>query len=257
MKRTRQTQRIAALRYMLVVAVLAILPIVLLFVVNINIVAEFIQHKFNTEPYQIFESSINYLSLAVTVLLGIVVYEQAQKINNLEISQYEVFLGVTGLDNDYSMGDVLLMENSHLESGFQLVHSYGNTAKSFLTNLQLDIGPREKVILFPLMFVVKSSTLITALLFQKIALEISAGELTSGRKEFIGDAEPIYELFEDNSKFVFAIGTMIPKNLEIEEVIVTLDITVNDQICREHQKKVIVKLNNINNTFYLCSSESR
>lgn len=254
MKRTKRAQ---FLRYLLVVSALAVLPIVLLFVVNINTVAEFIQNKLRPESYEMFDSLISYLSLAVTVLLGIVVYEQAQKINDLESSQYEVFLGATGLDNDYSLGDVLLMGNNPFDADFQPIQSYDNAGKSFLTNLQTDFGPPEKAILFPLVFVIKSSTLITTMIFQKIIFEISDGGIVLNKKEFTSSAEPIHELFEDNSKFVFAMGTMIPENLKIEEVRITFDVLLCDQICREHQKRIAVKLKKFNDTFYLCSSKSK
>ena len=253
----KMAKPVQILWHMVVVAVLAVLPVVLLFVVSVDTVAEFIQNELHTEPYQIFDSSISYLSLAVTVLLGIVVYEQAQKINDLESSQYEVFLGATGLDNDYSLGDVLLMENNHLDSDFHPIQSYDNVGKSFLANLQTDFGPPEKAMLFPLIFVIKSSTLITTLIFQKIIFEISAEGMIFGRKEFTSNAEPIHELFEDNSKFVFTMGTMIPESLKIEEVKITLDVMLCDQICREHKKRIVVKLKNFNDTFYLCSSKSK
>lgn len=242
--------------YAIVIAILVILPILFLFFVNIGGVTKFVKCRLSMEPYQLFESSINYLSLAATILLGIVVYRQEQKINDLESSQYEVFLGVVGLDNDYSLGDFLLAGKCPPNPDFVTLQSYSSLDKSFLTSLHFDSEKSGKPEVIPLVFLVKSCTLITAMHFQKIALEIASKNSVHYQKEFICDDTPVYGLFEDNSKFSLGIGITLPEEVEIDEIKVGFSVTINDQICRVHTKTIEVELKKVNDKFLLSSSKT-
>ena len=242
--------------YAIIVIVLIALPICFLYFINIDNVTNYLKCNLSMEPHQLFESSINYLSLAATILLGIIVYKQEQKINDLQSSQYEVFLGVVGLDNEYSIGDFLLAENYPSSCGFLTVHSFGNSAKCFLTSLQFDSPNNQNFEVIPLVFLVKSYTLITGIHFEKISMEIFSRTSTHFQKEFESKDSPIYEVFEDAAKFSLGVGIALPEEVEIDEIKFVFSVTINDQICRVHKKQIEVKLKKINDEYLISSSKT-
>ena len=236
---------------------LLLLLIGLICLVTLEPVSKFICVHLKATPYELVDSVANYFSLAASVLLGIVVYYQAQKINNLEISQYEVFLGATGVNENYSMGDTFLLEETSPEANISIIQSFSNKRAGFLVNLNLYSDYAQKPLIIPLDFIVRSQPLVTGLHFKEITISILARGYNKITRTFKNTGEPIYELFEDNSNFIVAIATRVPHNFEIDEAEIQFNVNVFDQIGREHSKKINTNLKGFENTFCLYSSISK
>lgn len=248
----------AVINLMLVILALLLVPFILLMILTNERVSVYVLTHLSAEPYEVFDSIVNYLSMGFTILLGVVVYYQAQKINDLESTQYDLFIGVDKLDYSFAFDDIFI-KNTSQDSNFYVVQSFSKTRKNFLVNLNIGLSEKEKPIFLPLSFVTKNQLVITSLHFKEIYLTIITEDAKEYKQKFSNsnNVEPIHGIFTDDSNFLFGVGMMIPDSFKVDRLKLMLDVEVHDQIGRNYISKIQVSLKNVSNFYYLESSESQ
>lgn len=240
-----------------ILSLLLAIPIIFWNCIRNSNILDFILNEWSTTPVELWESIITYLSMGFTLLLGVIVYYQSQKINALESSQYDIFIGIDRLDYSWDFKDALIGE-CNKEQEFSIVQSFSEGAHGYLTTLNVDINQdlKKKPLFIPLSFITKNCPLITSLDFQKISLSIVFEDDKIYQKEFYNSAKPIYTILCDGSRFSFGIGMMLSSNLEIAKVSLCIKFDISDQIQRIHSKTVSVDLEKVSDNFYLSSSNT-
>lgn len=216
----------------------------------------FLQRHPDIDVLTLFNSITDYLSLSITLLLGVIVYRQSQKINDLESSQYDIFIGATGLDHSLAPLSSVLVENSVDRSDFSVKQSVDT--KSFFTHLKTNFSDRHRHVFLPIAFVTRNHPLIVSLKFSEIRLVIveSSGKKTEPQK-FHNQADPIYGIYADNTQFLFGIGFMLPDEMRVGQILLHLYIEAADQIGRITPLEITIQLQAIDKCLHLVSSQTK
>lgn len=211
---------------------------------------------------EISDILLNFSSIAVSILLGIFVYFQSERINALEATQYDVFLGVEKIDNSISLATemVLLSKNntdlSHYAKLFETT-----CADDLALYAYVHIADNSEKTFLPFVFVTRNTPLITAIHINKVFLDIDYQEHHSqgkknSKKDFLVDALPIYKFLSDQSRFVLGLGIHGVDKSKIEKADVRIELVAEDQLGRKHSKKIELAMVRIDKEIRLISSKS-
>ena len=208
---------------------------------------------------ELAEIVLNYISIFVSILLGVVVYLQSERVNKLEATQYGVFLGAEKLDSAFSLGTEFLQLDRETEQVAD-VHIFEIADYSrlcFLSNISLNDGNDRVVI--PVVFTTRNTPLITAIHIQQIDLSIqyhSAARKSILKKRYPLDIIPIHRFLSDESQFniCFAINK-IEKSL-IEKINITVILRIEDQLMRTHSVESELQVEQRCGKLNLLSSKS-
>lgn len=203
----------------------------------------------------VFNSIANYVSVGATLLLGIVTYQQSKKIDGLEGSKYDVYIGINGLDYSYAFPTFLVEEHMPTDD-FLIMQDVSNGKKNFFTSLKIGGEKSSKPVFIPLVFTTKNQPLIVSLDFQKISLAVLATDQVEYKQRFINTMGPSYWQLENDSRFIVGIGMMLPSSLEIDQLALTIQLVATDQLERQNQFNITVKLKSIEKRYHLISSQS-
>ncbi len=235
--------------------VFLILPILLVYLWIHSSMGSFMQERLETNLQGLFDSLTSYLSLGFTLLLGIIVYYQSQKINDLTSSQYEIFIGATDLDYSHTLSNILIEEPSTL-SDFSIKRSSIDGRRNFFTHLNTTFQEKQQPIFIPLSFITKNQPIIVSLAFQDISFALVSQDRQVKNQIFHSQGEKIYCMFEDNTNFLLGIGMMIPNAIKIDEIKLELCVNATDQIGRTTKFKIAVRLKNVEKQLHLVSSQT-
>lgn len=202
-----------------------------------------------------FNSIANYVSVGSTLLLGIVTYKQSKKIDGLEGSKYDVYIGINGLDYSYAFPTFLVEEHMSTDD-FLIMQDISNGKKNFFTSLDIGGEMSNKPVFIPLEFTTKNQPLIVSLDFQKISLAVFATDQVQYKQQFINTRGPSYWQLGNDSRFILGIGMMLPSDLEIDQLALTIQLVAADQLERQNQFNITVKLKSIEKRYHLISSQS-
>lgn len=238
--------------------VLLIIPIMFWKYIRSSLVPEFVAREWSTTPVELWEGVITYLSMGFTLLLGIIVYHQSQKINNLDSSQYDIFIGIDKLDYSIDFKDVLIKDYDY-NSEFSIIQSFSEEKLGFLTALNVHVKGddiKDKIVFIPLSLITKNHLLITSIDFKKISLAIYSKSKEIYQQDFYNYANPYYTILGDSSRFSFGVGMVLPSNTDISKISISIHYEIGDQINRTHKKSTSVDLERISDNYYLSSSKS-
>lgn len=235
--------------------VLLILPILLVYFWIHSNMGSYIQEHLQINLQGLFDSLTSYLSMGFALLLGIIVYYQSQKINDLTSSQYELFICATDLDYSHALSNVLIEEPSAL-SDFSIKQSSIDGRRNFFTHLNTTFQEKQQPVFIPLSFVTKNQPIIVSLAFQDISFALVSQDGQVKKQIFHSQGEKIYCMFEDNTNFLLGIGMMIPGAITIDELNLELCVNATDQIGRITKFKIAVRLKNVEKHLHLVSSQT-
>lgn len=243
---------------LLIVIFLALVafPVILLHSSESGALNNFLREHPDIDILTLFNTVTDYLSLGITLLLGVIVYRQSQKINDLESSQYDVFIGAVSLDHSLTPLSSVLVENSADRSDFSIKQSVDT--KSFFTHLKTNFPDRHRQIFLPITFITRNHPLIVSLKFSEIQLVVveSSGRKTEPQR-FLNHADPIYGIFEDNTQFLFGIGFMLPDEMRVGQILLHLYIDATDQIGRITPLEIDIQLQTVDKCLHLVSSQTK
>ena len=212
---------------------------------------------------EISDIVLSFSSIAVSILLGIFVYFQSERINALEATQYDVFLGVEKIDDSISLATEMVLlskNNTDLSQQAKLFETTCDSDLALYAYVYVSEQP-EKTFL-PLVFVTRNIPLITAIDIKKILLNIdyqecrNQGKKTS-KKNFLVDALPIYKILSDQSRFILGLSIHGVDKSKIEKADVRIEFVVEDQLGRLHPKTIELSMVSIDKEIRLISSKTK
>lgn len=233
-------------------------PILLLHSNKIRVLNSFLQEHPEINLLDLFTSATDYLSLGITLFLGVIVYRQSQKINDLESSQYDVFIGTDGMDDSLTPFSDVLVEDTICRSDFFIKQGVSGGKMSFFTYLKTNFPDNRQLMFLPISFVTRNQPIIVSLKFSEISLVIIE---SNGRKsdpqKFLNHAEPIHWIFENDSRFLLGIGFMLPEAMTVGQILLQIRIDVADQLGRITPLILLMTLQNIDKRLYLLSTQTK
>lgn len=207
---------------------------------------------------EISDIILSYLSIFVTIILGIVVYWQAERINKLETGQYDVFLGAEKLDFTTSIGtQLLLLNRTNLQSKIKLFETMVNNRIGLLANISLQEG--NEGLQFPFLFITRNVPLITSVCVRQIDVKIqhySDSQKSDLIKKFPIDANPVCRFLPDKSEFTVCLSVNGIEKQHIEKVKIKIYFEVEDQLKRTHSIEAEMDVEQINGNLCMISSRS-
>lgn len=212
---------------------------------------------------EISDILLSFSSIAVSILLGIFVYFQSERINALEATQYDVFLGVEKIDNSISLATEMVLLSNNKTDLTQYAKLFETTcANELALYAYVHISDKSEKTFLPFVFVTRNTPLITAIHIKKIMLNIDYQEhhsqgKKSSKKDFLVDATPIYKFLSDQSRFVLGLGIHGVDKSKIEKADVRIELVAEDQLGRMHPKKVELSMVRIDKEIRLISSKSK
>lgn len=232
-----------------------VIPVVSIAILPIPFISNLITKTLNTDNVTFLGLFLDYYSISITLILGIVVYYQADRINNLEASQYNLYLGVEDLDYSFDFGSYFASDSCN--SDFNISHIFTSSKKALRSTVNIGAGS-GKSLLIPLVFITKNNPLIVSINFQSVALLVKERNSTLCNETFLRSGGDIKTLLCDGSRFVFGFGLVIPENYNPDEVHLQFNVIVKDQNGNSQNININVSLYRITheNDFVITSSTS-
>lgn len=236
--------------------VIIVFPVISVTLLSFPAVTNFVIYTLKATPESFLGLLFDYFSIAITLLLGVIVYFQSKKINSLEATQYDVFIGVEDIDYEFDFGSFWATDKSNAD--FRISHMFTSSKKALLSNIDIGEG-RGKTILLPLVFVTKNNPLIVKLDFQKVIVEARTRTMVVCDKVFEHNEGVIKTILADNSRLTFGFGLTIPEKYNIDEIHLQFDIELENQSGYRQKLQSSVSLCRIreDDDFVLTSSCSR
>ncbi len=203
-----------------------------------------------------------YYSIFLTLILGIVVFLQTEKINALEKKDYDFYIGVNRVENKLELGDTFFIPNVEpicLDTTFGFTHNIYNDKVMYFININLgDTSNNFKII--PINLITKNKLMISSIHFNEMSFKINFNDsnIAPLEKKFKGSDAVIFGCFDNNSEILVGIGLNMPKHCaDMFSVDITMQLDIKDQY--ENITKFIVS-NSIlseNHNYYLYSSKTK
>lgn len=230
-------------------------PIALVVLLSIPAVASYIANTLKVDNESFIGFTIDYISLAISIILGIIVYYQSQQINDLEVSQHDVYLGVENLDYSFDFGDYLTIDKT--ASNFNSAFFLSAEQKIILTNINVGSN-KGKPLLFPLVFVTKNQPLIVSLSIKSIDVTVKEKNIIAYNGIHPIGGHPINTILKDDSRFIVGVGMIVPVEKSIDETNLSFLIEIENQNGHKQTIQSVVSLlrPNQESDFVITSSHS-
>ena len=234
------------------------LPFLLIMVLSSEDVSGFLKGSLKISNAEAIDYILNYISLALSLVLGEVVYFQSQRINDLEASEYDVFLGVEDINYSFDFGEYVFADIHKNKSEFFVTHIFKPNKKAIITSVNIGDEAPGNPELIPLVFITKNHPLIVSLYFRAVEVEL----LNEGKRVFIQEYKnrnkAIHTILGDESRFVLGFGMTTSHISIFDEVVLRFSVEVIDQNKRKQQISSTVVLNKGVDKlgYYLTSSYS-
>lgn len=232
-----------------------VIPVVLIAILPIPSISNLITKTLDTDNVTFLGLFLDYYSISITLILGIVVYYQSDRINNLEASQYNLYIGVDDLDYTFNFGNYFASDRC--SSDFNISHIFTSSKKALRSTVNIGEGD-GKTLLIPLVFITKNNPLIVSINFQSVDLLAREKNTTLCKETFHRSGGDIKTLLCDGSKFIFGFGLVIPESYNPDEIHLQFDVIVKDQNSNSQNMKTSVSLYRIKpeDDFVITSSNS-
>lgn len=203
---------------------------------------------------------LNFTAIFVTLLLGVVVYFQSERINNLEAAQYDIFIGIERVDMQADIGTELQMISCPQKAKESDVSVFRDLTSETLTLLvHTHMNQQDKKLFIPIMFITRNAPLITSIRIKQI--DIIYRKVRNGQNEEVEkclpvNACPICCVLPDNSHFILHFGVHGLYQEDIDEMNVKFHFKVEDQLKRSHNITTDVLLSRIHKELRILSSKT-
>lgn len=240
-----------------VIAVIAVIivPAVVVRAIMIPAVTVFLKESLGMDSATAISAIMDYLSLSYAVLLGMVVYRQTERINQLEATQYDMYVGVESID--YSCNLAGTFATNIKAGGNRFTQVLGKAEPIVLFNVEGITAGDAGAFLIPLSFVVKSQPLVTSVCFERMCLNIldkSEQQIWQGEYNV---NETINAIFADGSHLIFCLGLILPKQRSIGEIDFNLTMVLENQIGQKQKVKCSAIMVWAESKFNILSSYSK
>lgn len=252
MRHSKRTTIVISLAILFVLFI----PCLLVYLLSSQSFTKYISTTLDINNSEFIDICINYCSLSFSLLLGIVVYFQSQRINDLEITQYSTFLGVEDVDYSVDLGNRIFGQQA--QSDFWVSHNFSSDRKVILAGVNLFRRGAAKSIVVPLVFITKNQPLIVSLHFQRVELQLMNRGTVICNQTLENVNSPIHSLLCNESRFVVGLGMLIPEDWIIDEISVKFIVELCDQNNHKENLMPIIHLRKFGpeSRFNLISSQT-
>lgn len=202
---------------------------------------------------------LDYLSLMVALLLGIVAYYQTKAINELEFLKYSVFVGIESLGGYAGHQDPFKWERFNKKCS--IVQSIAHNEKNLRAYVNMMTSPNivgsGKLIHIPLVFVTKNEPLIVSVRIRKIYVNFPCNNGSVSNKKFKPSKNVYHTILNDGDHLNVSLGIIAPDTAIISTIELAFDIVVKDHHGRKHSMLVKATLSNQSDGLYLTSSHTK
>lgn len=236
---------------------ISLLPCSLVMLLSSDRFVDYLKNTLQLTNGEFAEVSIGFFSTAISLLLGIVVYFQAQRINEIEIKKNATYLGVQDVDYSVDFGNLLFGDNG--QHGLIVSHNFTTNKKVIVTSVNFLRRGDPKSIVIPLVFITKNEPLIVSLDFKKVTVTLMEQGTQICSRSFESDNAPICSLLCDDSHFVVGFGMLLPREWNVDQIQLEFLINVEDQngVTRKATPAVVLHSIGSASGFYLTSSKSK
>ena len=239
-----------------VIIILAI-PTVSLILLSNETVTEFIKNRLEITKGEAIDYILSFLSIAIPFLLGVVVYLQSQRINDLESTQFNTFIAVEDVDYSWVLSDHLFFDS--IQSDFHVSYVFSSSQKFLLTSVDIGKGTSHTPLIIPLTFITKNNPLIVAVEYKSVDVVLLDNDRDVFRQKLYNQSQtPINTILKDDSRFVLGFGMIGSDAYSFNEVDLQFLIVLEDQNGNKNKflVKVILVRGTDGQTFYLSSSKT-
>lgn len=241
-------------RIKIILILAALLPFVL--------IAVYISFFYNEQANQlqisnIFDCLIGYFSIYVTILLAIIVYDQTEKINKLEIMEYDYYVGVLNIDNSLDLGELFFESKEQSSISYNIINNISVPILNLNTlNSSIKKG-NHRIVTIPITMITKNKLLICGIKFNEVRIKtINEKEEHNDYRIILADEDNTIKMcFENNSKFPLLLGLTL-NNESIHRIIINLKLDIINQYDESKPLEIDVSLLYYENSFYLESTKS-
>lgn len=235
--------------------VIVTLPIAICYLLSQAMVATYLNQILTETNSSFLQICIGYLSLATTLLLGVVVYFQSKRINDLEVSQHSSFLGILDIDYSADLENCIYAPNG--QKGFIISYHFTDKNKRMLSSVDFSGGGQVKSVVLPLVFTTKNQQLITSIHYQSVEVDLRFAGKEIVSREFKSQCGPIYTLLDNESKFLLGFGMLMPVDWNVDEVELHFFVCLKDQNGVNKQIEIMATLQKSSNENGYCLVVSR
>lgn len=235
------------------------LPLFLVLRFHDSLLIKQIGESLSMELSDLLNCAIDYISLVVALLLGIVAYYQTKAINELEYLKYSVFVGIEGMD--YSNKREELFEWEDFEKGHSIVQSVSFTEKSLRAYVNMIPSTNSfgsgKLIHIPLIFVTKNEPLIVSINIQAIHVNLLRDNNPIAKKTFRENRNEYHTILNDGDHFNVSLGIIAHDTEIISTIKLAFDLILEDHHGRRHRMRTCATLSNQSDGLFLTSSHTK
>lgn len=236
-----------------------ILPLFLISKFHNSLLIKQIEESSSMKSSDLLSCAIDYLSLVVALLLGIVAYYQTKAVNELEYLKYSVFIGIEKLDYSYSHQKPFEWKN--YKSDCTIAQSLSYQEKTLCAYVNMITSPSTfgsgKLIHIPLVFVTKNEPLIVSVEIRTINVNLLHNNEPIARKTFRENENVYHTILNDGDHFNISLGIIANDTATISTIELTFDIILEDHHGRKHSMLAQATLSNQADGLYLTSSHTK
>lgn len=256
MKMSQNGRRI--IRIFIFICVL-FLPLFLVYKFHDSLLIKRIEESLSMESSDLLSCIIDYLSLVVALLLGVVAYYQTKAINEIEYLKYSVFVGIEKVD--YSIRHEEAFEWKDFTKGCSIVQSVSCREKNLRAFVNMNTSANTfgtgKLIHIPLVFVTKNEPLIVSVKIQTISIDLLYNNKPIDQKTFRENGDAYHTILNDGDHFNVSLGLIVHDAEIISTIDLAFDILLEDHHGRKHSMRAIATLSNQADGLYLTSSHTK
>lgn len=222
-----------------------------------------ILYKFSVNNLQISLSDIlslltQYCSYVLTIVLAIIVYNQNERMNELERVSYDFFIGINRINNAFSFNPFFSKEIISKNDDYTILQNFSNDEIINFTSLDLSSSENKRNHLIALNLITKNKLLISEIDIQNIELDIHTIGNQNMKKKFNSSTGKIIACFDNNSNISLIIGFMVDDKLDdLDYIFLNMTVSLKDQYEKDHLFYIKSKLFYSKNYFYLSSCSTQ
>lgn len=211
------------------------------------------------ESGDLLSCSIDYVSLIIALLLGLVAYYQTKAINDLEMLKYGVFVGIEKID--YSTEYRHPSELQNPSTDFYILQNVSGEGKNLTAHLNM-VKPNHptgtgKLLHIPLVFITRNEPLIVSVNVTAIHLRFYHPDTSVTKKTFRRRGNKFDTILNSGDHFKVNLGIVIHESEIISTIEVAYDFIIEDHHGRKHTMRTHATLKNQTNGVYLTASRTQ
>ena len=196
-----------------------------------------------------------YCSYVLTIVLAVVVYNQNERVNQLEQLSYDYYIGIKNIDSDFSFNQFFVEAETTKSDEYTITQNFSNNSLVNFVSLDVSSGKNKSINIVAVDLITKNKLLITEVNIEEIKVSLYAEGKEQICRTLRSSSGIIRSCFDDNSIIPLAIGFVSDyKSDELELLTLDFKICLKDQKGKDHDFLLKGEIICHKHLFYLSSS---